>query len=100
MKTCSECGGEMDELSSKTQEGVGYVYFKCKKCGDEILSMGQLHHVAEKYREMKRFRVKLNKWGLSLGLRIPQEIVSKYNLKEKAEVCIAEEDNRLIVTVA
>ena len=49
MKKCSECNGEMQELKSKTPEGIGYYYYKCKKCGEEIVDMKQLHNVAEKY---------------------------------------------------
>ena len=90
-KTCSECKGEMEELTDKTPEGVGYTYFKCGKCGEEILNMSQLHTVAEKYREMKRFHAKISKWGMSLGLRIPKELVQKYGLKDNEEVAMIPE---------
>ena len=43
MKTCSECKGKMKELRAKTPEGVGYKYFKCNKCKEEIVDMKQLH---------------------------------------------------------
>lgn len=98
MKTCMLCKGEMEDHKSKI-DGLPYAYFRCKKCGDEVLTMGQLHEVAGKYREMKRFRIKLNKWGLSLGLRIPQEITNKYKLKDKKEVLLTEEDDRIVLTV-
>ena len=78
-------------MSAKTPEGVDYSYFKCKKCGEEILDMAQLHNVAEKYREMKRYNVKLSKWGQSLGLRIPKEVARKYNLKDDREVTVIPE---------
>ena len=91
MKKCSECEGEMKELSARTPEGVGYKYFKCNKCGDEILNMSQLHNVAEKYREMKRFHAKISKWGMSLGLRIPKELVKRYKFKDEGEVTMIPE---------
>jgi len=91
MKKCSECKGEMKELLGKTPEGVEYKYFKCNKCGEEILNMNQLHKVAEKYREMKRFHAKISKWGMSLGLRIPKELVQKYNFKDNNEVTMIPE---------
>ena len=78
----------MKALKNKTPEGVEYNYFKCTKCGEEILNMNQLHNVAEKYRTMKNYHVKLTKWGLSLGLRIPKEIVEKYDLKDDEEIVI------------
>lgn len=92
MKTCSECKNEMTEMSSKTPEGVVYKYFKCEKCGEEIVDMKQLHNVAEKYREMKKYHVKLSKWGLSIGLRIPKELIKKYNFKNEEEVTLIPED--------
>ena len=88
MKKCSECNNEMKELVGKTPEGVEYNYFKCNKCGEEILNMNQLHKVAEKYRTIKNYHVKLTKWGLSLGIRIPKEIVEKYKLKDDEEVVL------------
>ena len=88
MKKCSECNNEMKELVSKTPEGIEYNYFKCNKCGEEIVKMNQLHNVAEKYRTIKNYHVKLTKWGLSLGIRIPKEIVEKYKLKDDEEVVL------------
>ena len=52
MKICSECGGNMKEYTNKIPEGVEYNYFKCTKCGKEIVDMKQLHNVAEKFRIM------------------------------------------------
>lgn len=91
MKKCSECNETMFELTAKTPEGVNYSYFKCKKCGEEIVDMKQLHHVAERYRTLRKYQVKLSKWGLSLGLRIPKDIVKKYHLKDDKEVAIIPE---------
>ena len=81
----------MRELTAKTPEGVGYNYFKCSKCGEEILNMSQLHNVAEKYREMKRFHAKISKWGMSLGLRIPKELAQKYKFRDNEEVTMIPE---------
>lgn len=99
MRKCSECNGKMEERLARTPDRVAYRYFKCLKCGEEIVAMEQLHEVAEKYREMKRFKVKLNRWGMSLGLRIPKELVSRYKLKDKKEVVMIEESNGIMVCV-
>ena len=88
MRKCSECSGEMKSLKAKTPEDIEYSYYKCKECGEEIVDMKQLHEVAESYRVLKRYHVKLSKWGLSLGLRIPKELVKKYDLKAKEEIVI------------
>ena len=91
-KSCFRCKARMKELRDKTPEGVEFRYFKCDKCGEEILDMGQLHNVAQKYREMKRFHAKVSKWGMSLGLRIPNELAKRYHLKDDRKVAIIPED--------
>jgi len=100
MKHCSGCKGEMAELTAKTPEGVAYHYFKCSRCGEEIVDMKQLHNVAQKYREMKAFHAKLSKWGMSLGLRIPKELVKKYHFKEEEKVTIVPEDKGIRIIPA
>lgn len=91
MRTCTNCGGEMQELKSRTLEDVEYSYYRCEKCNEEIVDMQQLHNVAEQYRQLKRYQVKLSKWGLSLGLRIPKQLVEKYRLRDNEEVAIVPE---------
>ena len=91
MIKCSECNGTMQELTDKTPENAAYSYYKCNKCGEEIVNMKQLHSVAEQYRSLKKYQVKLSKWGLSLGLRIPKELVEMYHLKDEEEVAIIPE---------
>ncbi len=100
MKKCTECKENMKELVAKTPEGFEYRYFKCEKCGEEILDMNQLHNIAEKYREMKRFNAKLSKWGMSLGLRIPKELVKRYKLKDDKEVAIIPEEKGMRIITA
>lgn len=100
MKRCSECNGEMKELTAKTPEGVEYRYFRCVKCGEEIVDMKQLHSVAQKYREMKTFHAKVSRWGLSLGLRIPKELVKRYHFKDEEEVTIIAEDKGIKIIPA
>ena len=97
MKKCSECTLAMKELAGKTPEGVPYQYYKCSKCGEEILDMKQLNTVAEKYREMKRFHAKISKWGTSLGVRIPKELVQRYHFKDDEEVTIIPEEEGIKV---
>ncbi len=100
MKKCSTCNIKMKELNSKTPEGVKYKYHKCEKCGEEIVDMKQLHDVAQKYREMKTFRAKMSKWGMSLGVRIPKELVKKYHFKDNKEVIIIPEDKGIKIMLA
>ncbi|HLC36763.1 MAG TPA: AbrB/MazE/SpoVT family DNA-binding domain-containing protein [archaeon] len=88
---CIKCSGKMIEKKDITPEGVEYKYFKCTECGEEIVNMKQLHNVAEKYREMKKFTVKLSKWGESIGIRIPKELIKKYKLKKNEEISLIPE---------
>ena len=97
MRICSECKGKMIEKKDETPEGVHYSYYKCSECGEEIVNMKQLHNVAEKYRVMKKYDVKLSKWGLSLGLRIPKELANKYRFKDSSEVSIIPEKKGILI---
>jgi hypothetical protein len=96
MKKCSKCNSVMKEMSAKTPEGFEYAYFKCPKCKEEILDMSQLHEVAEKYREMKRFNARLSKWGMSLGVRIPKELAERYKFKDEVTMIPEKEGIRII----
>ena len=50
MRKCIKCIGQVKQFKAKTPEGFEYDYYKCQKCGEEIVDMKQLHEVAEKYR--------------------------------------------------
>lgn len=99
-KKCSDCNGEMEVLKDRMPEGISYEYYRCKKCGEEVLDMKQLHDVAKKYRIMKRYNVKLSKWGNSLGLRLPKELAKKYNLKSNKEVIIIPQEKGIKIIPA
>lgn len=91
----------MKELLGKTPEGIGYHYHQCPRCGEEIVDMKQLHEVANKYRTIKSYHIKLSNWGPSLGIRIPKEIVEQYGLKDHKEIIlIPEEQGIKMVPVA
>ena len=101
MKTCSECQkGKLAEKTSQTPEGINYTYFRCTSCGEEILDLKQLHTVAEKYRVLKKYHVRLSQWGLSVGLRIPKELAQKYHFKSSKGVDIIPEENGIKVIPA
>ncbi|MBI5073195.1 AbrB/MazE/SpoVT family DNA-binding domain-containing protein [Candidatus Woesearchaeota archaeon] len=92
MKSCTKCASECQEKEAKTPEGVAYTFYKCKACGEGIVDMTQLHAVAEKYREMKKYHAKVTKWGMSLGVRIPKEIAKRYKFRDNKEVTIIPEE--------
>ncbi|MFH1751397.1 MAG: AbrB/MazE/SpoVT family DNA-binding domain-containing protein [archaeon] len=92
---CLKCSGKMIEKKDKTPDGVEYNFFKCTKCGEGLLTMEQLDELAKDYREMKRFSAKLSKWGESIAVRIPKELVKKYKLKKNKEVTLVPEKNAI-----
>ncbi|MBU2100625.1 AbrB/MazE/SpoVT family DNA-binding domain-containing protein [Candidatus Micrarchaeota archaeon] len=92
---CPNCRNKMKKKTDNTPEGVSFTYFKCDKCGEEILDLKQLHAVAEKYREMKKYTAKISKWGESLAVRIPKPLTKKYSLKANTEVTLVPEKNAI-----
>ncbi len=76
------------------------MYYKCMKCGNEVVDMKQLHEVAEKYRKIKTYYAQVSKWGLSLGFRLPKEIVEKYKLKPDSKVKLIPEKEGIRVIPA
>ncbi len=81
----------MAEKHGVTPEGIKYQYSVCGKCGEEIVDMKQLHAVAEKYRTMKRYNAKLSRWGESIALRIPKELLKAHHLRADAKVSLIPE---------
>ncbi|MDO8556133.1 MAG: hypothetical protein Q7R96_03095 [Nanoarchaeota archaeon] len=49
MEKCSVCQGKMRVEQAETPGGVSYRFFKCLKCGEEVLDREQLHAVAQQY---------------------------------------------------
>ncbi len=88
---CTKCAGKMVERKGTTPEGFEYKYSKCTKCDEEIVNMKQLHSVAQKYREMKKYTAKISKWGESFAVRIPKELVKQYELKQNEDVTLIPE---------
>jgi len=41
--------------------------------------------------------VKLQKWGNSMGVRIPKSIIEKINLEENDELVIEQQDGKIII---
>jgi len=80
---CPICAGLMKKISDKMeQDGVAFEAFKCGSCGEEIMNMKQLHSLAQKYRKLRQAKeIKFSKWGNSIAVRIPSEIVEEYHIK-------------------
>ncbi len=99
-KKCFECKAPMKEMDGVMSDGLTHKYYRCTKCGDEVLDIKQLGALAKKYKELKKNRAKFTKWGLSIGVRIPGELVKKYNISTKKEAqFIPEKDGIKLLVV-
>jgi hypothetical protein len=96
MRTCAKCKAAMKELSGTMPDGLLYKYHKCSGCGEEIVDMGQLHALAEKYRKQKRYRAKITRWGGSMGARIPSALAKQYRLTDEVIMIPEKEGIRII----
>ena len=64
------------------KDDIEFEAFKCSDCGEEIMDMKQLHVLANKYRKLSKSKeVVFAKWGNSLAVRIPNDVVQEYGLK-------------------
>ena len=88
---CPECRSVLSQRKDETPEGVPYNYFKCGKCGEEVVSRRQLHAVANEYRLLKAYTAKISRWGDSLAMRIPKALVKRYGLEQNQEVTLRPE---------
>lgn len=82
-------------------DGVEYDYYKCPKCKEEILDMGQLHDAAEKYTALRKAReVKFQKWGNSMAVRIPKQIADELHIVPDKTGLMVKEKKTLKIVVA
>lgn len=81
---CPFCQKAMMEKKKDTikEDGIEFEAYKCSKCGEEIMTMKQLRELASKYRKLKNAKeITFAKWGNSIAVRIPSDIVQEYNMR-------------------
>ena len=81
---CPVCNkGEMKKIRDVIkQDGIEFEAFRCKFCGEEIMDMKQLKVLAHKYRKLRHAKeITFAKWGNSIAVRIPSDIVKEYHIK-------------------
>lgn len=82
---CPSCSkGTMKKIKdSIEQDDIDFESYQCTTCGEEILTMQQMKVLAHKYRNLRRSKeITFAKWGNSLAVRIPNEIVTELNISE------------------
>ncbi len=79
---CPTCNGEMEKIKDEIkQDKVEFEAFRCNSCGEEIMDMKQLKVLANKYRKLRKAKeITFAKWGNSIAVRIPNDIINEYNI--------------------
>ena len=83
LRTCPICkkGNLKPVREAMPFDGVEYEALQCSRCRESIVTMGQLEDLAEKYRKLRKAKeVTFAKWGNSLAVRIPRDMVAAYKL--------------------
>ena len=81
---CPVCRkGKMEKVKEVMEkDGIGFEAFRCADCGEEIMTMKQLGALTQKYRKLRRAKeITFAKWGNSIAVRIPSEIVEEFSIK-------------------
>ncbi len=93
---CPMCRKGIMEKSKSIieQEGVEFEVFKCTSCGEEIMDMEQLKALSKEYRRLRKAKeITFAKWGNSIAVRIPKDIVQELHITSgKHAVLIKEKD--------
>lgn len=82
------------------EDNVEFEAYKCSACGEELLDMHQLKDIASRYRELRKAKeITFAKWGNSIAVRIPVEIVQELKIKDGAHGLITSEEQGIKITV-
>ena len=83
------------------QDGIEFENFKCNSCGEEIMNMKQLKALATKYRKLRKAKeITFSKWGNSLAVRIPSEIVDDFRLSAGKHGLLTKEKEGIMIIPA
>ena len=94
LNKCPLCNKGKLQLTRETMpiDGVEYEALRCVRCGESIMTMGQLEVLADKYRKLRRAKeITFAKWGNSLAMRIPNEVVKEYHLRSGKSALLIQE---------
>ena len=84
---CHKCKIEMEPVKGHFEEDyIDYDYYKCRKCGEELVDMAQLHKTADRYRALRKAKdVIFQKWGNSLAVRIPAAFAETLGIRQNGK---------------
>ncbi len=82
-------------------EKIDFKGIHCPKCGEEFLTMEQLKELGEKHKVWRESQKStFTKWGNSLGIRIPSELVAALKIKPGRTAYITREKNAIKIVPA
>jgi len=88
---CPLCKGKMKIVKNK-MDRVEYELFKCLKCGERILTSQQLKYLGDQHKKMRQAKeVVFSKWGNSIAVRIPKDIVKEFKINSGKQGLITKE---------
>ncbi|MDP3728298.1 MAG: AbrB/MazE/SpoVT family DNA-binding domain-containing protein [bacterium] len=99
---CHICKGEMEKIYGKMPiEKIDYEAYHCTKCGEEILTMDQMKELGQKYRQLRKAKqTSFAKWGNSIAILIPEEMVKELKIKPGTKAQITREKGMLKIIPA
>ena len=99
---CPLCKGKMNIVKDiMPKEKVDFEAYQCEKCGEQLINMQQLKVLAKKYRDLRKAKDTIfAKWGNSLAVRIPIEILGEMGIKEGTHALIKREKDAIKIVPA
>ncbi len=96
---CPFCkkGNMLIITDSFKEDNINYEVYSCPICKEEILDMQQLKILAAKCKELRK-ATSFAKWGNSLAIRIPEEMVKELKIKPGSKAQITKEKGMLKIT--
>ena len=98
---CPICNkGSMIKVTDKiSKDNIEFETFRCNNCGEELMDGNQLKVLANRYHELRKAKeVNFAKWGNSIAIRIPNEIIQEYNIKPKMKALLVKDKQSIKIT--
>ena len=102
---CHLCGGKAELKFEELRLDEGRIiikaspFFKCKKCGEEFSTSGQMQALSDSINSKFSFSRPLINAGRSLAITIPKDIIENYGLKKGKMIRLVPESKNKIELV-
>lgn len=96
---CPMCGKKMKKIKDVMPvEKICFEAFECSSCGEELMNMDQLKALANKYRKLRKAKdISFAKWGNSIAVRIPKNLVEELGIQEGGHGLITKEKSGILI---